>query len=75
MEATGLLERRRDQHDARLVRLWLTPHGRDVRSAIEAERDALAERMLAPLTARERETLISALQKIINEIDRPTSSR
>jgi DNA-binding MarR family transcriptional regulator len=75
MEATGLLERRRDQHDARLVRLWLTPHGRDVRSAIEAERDALAGRMLAPLTARECETLISALQKIINEIDRPTSSR
>ena len=65
MEATGLLSRRRDSDDARLVRLYLTDRGRSVRTAIELERDALERRATATLTAEERRHLLSALAKIV----------
>src|SRR5919197_2902994 len=35
MEAAGLLRRRRDARDARLVRLYLTDRGRSLQDAIE----------------------------------------
>jgi len=67
MQATGLLTRRRDDADARLVRLYLTERARSVRSAIENERDALAARATAGLTAAEHRALIRALTKIVDE--------
>jgi MarR family transcriptional regulator, organic hydroperoxide resistance regulator len=67
MEASGLLTRRRDPADARLVRLYLTKHARSVRTAIETERDALAQRATAALTAAERRALLSALTKIVEQ--------
>jgi MarR family transcriptional regulator, organic hydroperoxide resistance regulator len=74
MQAAGLLERRRDHHDARLVRLWLTPRARAVRSAIETERDALAQRMLAGVTDDQREALLEALRRIVDELGRPPAA-
>jgi DNA-binding MarR family transcriptional regulator len=67
MEATGLLARRRDEHDARLVRLYLTTHARSIRTAVETERDTLAQRATAGLTATERRALVRALTKIVDE--------
>jgi MarR family transcriptional regulator, organic hydroperoxide resistance regulator len=67
MEATGLLTRHRDEHDARLVRLYLTEQARSVRNAIETERDALARRATAGLTDAEQRVLKRALTKIIEE--------
>ncbi len=67
MEANGLLARRRDPDDARLVRLYLTNQARAVRSAIEAERNELARRATATFTSEERAHFISALSKIIAE--------
>jgi MarR family transcriptional regulator for hemolysin len=67
MEATGLLTRRRDEHDARLVRLYLTDRAQSVRNAIEAERDALARRATAGLTDAEHRALVRALTKIVEE--------
>ncbi|UGT40985.1 MarR family winged helix-turn-helix transcriptional regulator [Nocardia yamanashiensis] len=64
MAAAGLLERRRDDRDNRLVRLWLTDHGRDLRDPIERDRHALAADVTATLTATERRHLITALAKI-----------
>jgi MarR family transcriptional regulator, organic hydroperoxide resistance regulator len=69
MEATGLLTRRRDEHDARLVRLYLTDRAQSVRNAIETERDALARRATAGLTDTEHRALIRALTKIVEEFD------
>jgi DNA-binding MarR family transcriptional regulator len=60
----GLLERRPDPHDNRLVRLWLTPAGRALQEPIEAERQALEDRITATLTKTERAQLIKALTKI-----------
>jgi len=70
MEATGLLTRRRDPADARLVRLYLTDQARSVRTAIESERDALAERAIGALSDAERRALVRALGKIVEEFGR-----
>jgi MarR family transcriptional regulator, organic hydroperoxide resistance regulator len=64
MAEAGWLERRPDPHDNRLVRLWLTPAGRALQKPIEAERQALEDRITATLTKTERTQLIKALTKI-----------
>ena len=64
MTTTGLLTRRRDRTDNRLVRLWLTTAGRALQAPIEAERQRLEEKVTADLTATERKHLMSALAKI-----------
>jgi DNA-binding MarR family transcriptional regulator len=60
----GLLTRRRDDRDNRLVRLWLTGAGRALREPVEAERRLMEERLTAGLTETEREHLMKALAKI-----------
>lgn len=64
MAESGWLERRPDPHDNRLVRLWLTPAGRALQKPIEAERQALEDRITATLTKTERAQLLKALTKI-----------
>ncbi|WP_433471790.1 MarR family winged helix-turn-helix transcriptional regulator [Spirillospora sp. CA-142024] len=64
MAAAGLLVRRRDERDNRLVRLWLTDAGRALREPVETERRLLEEKVTAGLTTEEREHLMSALTKI-----------
>ncbi|GAB3204744.1 MarR family winged helix-turn-helix transcriptional regulator [Nocardia tengchongensis] len=64
MAATGLLTRRQDDQDKRLVRLWLTDHGRELREPVEADRKALSDKVTAELTDAERAHLMSALAKI-----------
>jgi MarR family transcriptional regulator, organic hydroperoxide resistance regulator len=69
MEAAGLLTRRRDARDARLVRLHLTARGRSLRAALEGELRALEERATATLTATERRHLERALAKIVRSLE------
>ncbi|GII56860.1 hypothetical protein Pth03_52490 [Planotetraspora thailandica] len=64
MSAVGLLTRRRDEHDNRLVRLWLTDAGRALREPVEAERRSLEEKITADLTETERRHLMIALTKV-----------
>ncbi|MQY14790.1 hypothetical protein SRB5_49660 [Streptomyces sp. RB5] len=64
MTAAGLLTRRRDDRDNRLVRLWLTEEGRALQKPVEAERRALEEKVTADLTVAERAVLMSALTKV-----------
>lgn len=64
MSAGGLLTRRRDERDNRLVRLWLTDRGRALREPVEAERQALEEKVTADLTETERGHLMAALAKV-----------
>jgi MarR family transcriptional regulator, organic hydroperoxide resistance regulator len=65
MQTSGLLTRQPDQTDGRLVRLWLTRHGRELRPIIEQERARIADQALADLDNNERAGLISALRKIV----------
>ena len=64
MAEAGLLTRRRDERDNRLVRLWLTDAGRALREPIQTERRLLEEKITENLTATERRHLMSALAKI-----------
>ncbi|WP_035856768.1 MarR family winged helix-turn-helix transcriptional regulator [Cryptosporangium arvum] len=69
MEAAGLITRRRDDVDARLVRLFLTDAGRAAEKPVGAARAALAQRVTAELTPEERAATESALTKIIRALD------
>jgi DNA-binding MarR family transcriptional regulator len=64
MAAAGLLVRRPDEHDNRLVRLWLTDAGRALREPIEADLGRVEEQVTADLTKTERRHLMTALAKI-----------
>lgn len=68
MEAVGLLTRRRDERDGRLVRIFLTEHGRAVRGPIEAARRRLEERVAGPLSDEERVVLRRVLTRIIDDL-------
>src|SRR5215469_13526521 len=68
MEEAGLLTRRPDPDDARLVRLYLTARGRSAREPVRESRAALEQRATATLTAAERDHLRSALTKIITQL-------
>jgi DNA-binding MarR family transcriptional regulator len=68
MEQAGLVARRPDPEDARLVRLHLTPHGRAVRRSVRAARASLEQHATATLTPAERDHLRTALTKIIAQL-------
>ncbi|MFG2053093.1 MarR family winged helix-turn-helix transcriptional regulator [Micromonospora sp. NPDC048930] len=68
MEAAGLLRRRPDPTDGRLVRLYLTAKARAAQQPIQEARRRLAERATATLTEAERRHLASALEKIIEQM-------
>ncbi|MGI5241448.1 MarR family winged helix-turn-helix transcriptional regulator [Dactylosporangium sp. CA-139066] len=74
MVKDGLIERRPDPGDRRLVRLYLTDKGRSARAPIEDAQRRLAAHALATLTVQERETLASALQKIIEQMQYPPNA-
>ncbi|MGH8794534.1 MAG: MarR family winged helix-turn-helix transcriptional regulator [Stackebrandtia sp.] len=69
MEASGLLTRRRDETDRRLVRVYLTDQARSIRGDVEGQRHTLERRIDTLLTDDERRCLRSALTKIIDEFD------
>jgi DNA-binding MarR family transcriptional regulator len=75
MQSAGLLTRRRDQFDRRLVRLYLTDRARGIRTEIERERDELERRATATLTSEELACLMTALAKIIAQFDSVEESR
>lgn len=68
MEEAGLVVRKPDPTDARLVRLYLTPRGRSVREPVRDARTALERHVTATLTPAELDHLRSALTKIIAQL-------
>jgi MarR family transcriptional regulator, organic hydroperoxide resistance regulator len=64
MEAAGLIDRRPDPRDARLVRLVLSERGRALEKTIAEEMAQLARRSLATLSEDEVKALVSALTAI-----------
>ena len=64
MADAGLISRRRDDRDNRLVRLWLTDAGRALQEPVETERRLIEQKVTENLTETEREHLMSALAKI-----------
>ena len=68
MEEAGLLVRRPDPADARLVRLHLTARARSVRTPVLDARAALERHATATLTPAEHDHLQSSLVKIIAQL-------
>jgi len=64
MVEAGLVTRRGDERDGRLIRLWLTEAGRALREPVEAERRLIEETIGADLTEDELAHLMSALAKV-----------
>jgi DNA-binding MarR family transcriptional regulator len=64
MGAAGLLTRRRDYRDNRLVRLWLTEAGQALAEPVRAARQSLEDKVTAELSETERRRLLDTLAKI-----------
>lgn len=64
MAAAGLLSRRRDDRDNRLVRLWLTEAGLSLREPIRAARQSLEDEVTSDLTQAERQRLLTMLATV-----------
>lgn len=64
MEAAGILTRKPDARDRRLVRLYLTTHGKSLEKILDAEMAVLSERALAGLDDNQRGELIKTLTQI-----------
>jgi MarR family transcriptional regulator, organic hydroperoxide resistance regulator len=64
MEANGLVERRRDDPDGRLVRVYLTDRGRELQGPIAAEVGKIAEAAAAGVGARDRTVLRRSLELV-----------
>jgi MarR family transcriptional regulator, organic hydroperoxide resistance regulator len=64
MAAAGLLTRRRDDQDNRLVRLWLTDAGLALKEPVRAARQSLEDTVTADLTRAERQVLLDMLATI-----------
>jgi len=69
MESTGLVTKRRDSKDARLVRLHLTAHGRAVKAPVDEERRLLAERATAGLPRRDLQELEKSLRRMVANLE------
>ncbi|WP_433065945.1 MarR family winged helix-turn-helix transcriptional regulator [Dactylosporangium sp. CS-033363] len=68
----GLIERRPDPADRRLVRLYLTEKARAAQAPIEDARRRLADHALATLDPEELRVLEVALGKIIDRMQTPS---
>ena len=64
MTAAGLLTRRRDDRDNRLVRLWLTEAGTELKEPVLAARQALEDKVTAGLAEHDRRQLLTILAAI-----------
>ncbi len=73
MEEAGLVTRKPDPADARLVRLYLTARGRSVREPVRDARAALERHATATLTPTELDYLRAALTKIIAQFTDETT--
>jgi len=65
LERDGLVARVRDQQDRRRNLVELTPAGTDELVRWDARVEAAQDALLAPLSAAERETLASLLERVV----------
>lgn len=69
MEKHGLIERRRNREDRRVINIFLTNKGRSMRDAISTEVLALNDLALQDFTEKERTQLHKLLSRLTNAIE------
>jgi DNA-binding MarR family transcriptional regulator len=70
LESTGLVERRRNPTNARILNAYLTRTGTRKFSAVNTQVQELEAHLLSGLTSEERQTLNRALLTIIDNVTR-----
>jgi DNA-binding MarR family transcriptional regulator len=70
MEREGLIERRPDAANRKILRAWLTERGAQVLRDCHVRVDALEERMLAPLTPEQAGDFQHALEQCLMALSR-----
>ena len=70
LESTGLVERRRNPTNARILNAYLTRTGTRKRSAVSSQVRELEARLSSGLTSDERQNLNRALLTIIDNVTR-----
>jgi DNA-binding MarR family transcriptional regulator len=70
LESAGLVERRQNPANARILNAYLTRTGTRKRSAVSCQVQELEARLLSGLTSDERQTLNRALLIIIDNVTR-----
>jgi len=73
LEAAGLVERRTDPTDARVLRVALTPDGRARLDACRAAVAAVEEQLLSGLRPEERPWLLDALRRCVAALTAATA--
>lgn len=71
MERDGLIERRADEANRRILRAWLTDHGGEVLMSCHAAVDAVENRMVSALTPDEADVFARALEVCLAALDEP----
>jgi len=64
LQQKGYIERRPDPDDRRVRLLEITPSGREVKNAVQADVQRGEERWLSELTAQERNVFLRALERM-----------
>lgn len=70
MEGRGWLRRQRDPADARLVRLSLTPRGRDLADGLAAKRSSRLRGLLDTIPPVDRESVVQAIKVVLAALHR-----
>ena len=66
LERRGLITRDTDRADRRYKTLHLTPKGADLVRTMEPSADSVGQRLLAPLSERDRKTFMRVVTKTVN---------
>ena len=69
MTRQGLVRRRRDRADGRVLRVHLTPHGRALRPLINPEAEAANARLLDGFSAAERATFVDFMHRALRNLE------
>lgn len=72
LEQRGLIERRPDEKNQRVKRVYATPAGAEVIAGFDEAMRSIEDGILAPLTPAERTALHTLLTKLTAEMPRPT---
>ncbi len=69
MEAAGLVVRRDDPRDGRLVRVYLTDRGRELEGIIPQAENTLIEGVFSGFSTKEREQLTRLLSRVLENLE------
>jgi MarR family transcriptional regulator, repressor for mepA len=72
LERRELIERRTDEHNARIKRVYATQAGLDLIDGLQDAMNDGSAKVLEPLTAAEQKTLHGLLRKVTAQLPEPT---